>query len=265
VERRPWHDPCVTELRVASFNIRNGRAVDGCRSWPLRRRAMLAVIERLDADVLGLQEVYGFQLRWLRRRLPAYDVVWTGRGPHGGGEGCPVLVRRAFGRITAHRTVWFGDGPQRPGMRLEGARFPRIVTTARIDAAATGLVLQIANAHLDERSADRRRRSAEQLLAVLDRSIPQVVTGDLNANPDSEVLDVVLRGGLRNALPPTAGGTVHGFTGRVDGRRIDHVLVDDRFEVLDAEVRVQPRGERLASDHWPVVATLRVRDQDPRT
>ena len=249
----------MTELRVASFNVRNGRAIDGCRSWPFRKRAVLRVIESLDADVLGLQEVYAFQLRWLRRRLPAYAVVWDGRGGGGRGEGCPVFVRRELGPIAAHQTLWFGDGPQRAGLRLEGARFPRIVTTCRVTIGAAGLVVQVSNAHLDERSADRRRRSAEQLIGGLDRSLPQIVVGDLNADPDSEVLAVLHRAGLRSALPAAAGGTVHGFTGRLDGRRLDHVLVDDGFDGVDAEVRTQSEGERLASDHWPVVATLRLR------
>ncbi|HJR24407.1 MAG TPA: endonuclease/exonuclease/phosphatase family protein, partial [Acidimicrobiales bacterium] len=60
----------MTELRVATFNVRNGRALDGfVRAWPFRRRAVVAAIASLDADVVGLQEAYRFQLRSLLRGL----------------------------------------------------------------------------------------------------------------------------------------------------------------------------------------------------
>lgn len=246
-------------LRVGSFNIRNGRAIDGCRSWPFRRRALARAIEALDADVLGLQEVHRFQLRWLRGRLPSYDIVALGRDPGDRGEGCPILVRRARATIVRHETWWFGDDPQRPGLRLEGAHFPRIATTCRVELREAGTLLDVTNTHLDERSGARRRRSAEQIAARLDPSVPQVVMGDLNADPSSDVLAVLTAAGLRSALADDAPGTFHRFTGRTDGRRLDHLLVDDRLEVVDASVQTLPDGARLPSDHWPVVATLRLR------
>jgi len=96
----------------------------------------------------------------------------------------------------------------------------------------------------------------EQLLDWLDRDLPQVVLGDLNADPDDLVLRLAHDAGLRQALPAEAGGTVHRFTGRIDGRRIDHVLVSDHVRVERAEVVTTPKGQRLVSDHWPVVADL---------
>ena len=38
----------------------------------------------------------------------------------------------------------------------------------------------------------------------------------------------LLAAGLRQALPADAGGTNHDFSGRTDGRRLDHVLVSER-------------------------------------
>ena len=77
----------ATTLGVASFNIRNGWAFDGWNSWPLRRRSTLATIKALDADVLGLQESFRFQYRWIRKRLPPSESWWDGRGASGRGEG----------------------------------------------------------------------------------------------------------------------------------------------------------------------------------
>jgi len=90
----PGHEPPI--LRVASFNIRNGIAWDGLDSWPLRRPATAATIAGLDADLLGLQEVYGFQQRYLLRRLPGYAATGAGRTDgRSRGERCAVLTASA--------------------------------------------------------------------------------------------------------------------------------------------------------------------------
>ena len=232
-------------LVVASFNIRNGRAFDGWNSWPFRRGATAAALRALDADVVGLQEVYRFQLRYLLRKVPGYKAAGSGRNRGGDGEHTPVLVR---GRVLAHATRWFD---------VDGARFPRIATTARVEVG--GNELTFTSTHLDERSAARRRESAAQLLRWLaDVEGPHVIAGDFNDTLDDTMFTTFADAGFRSALPDDAPGTTHHFTGRTDGRRIDHILVSPSIEVLDAAVVTDRPDERLPSDHWPVVARLRL-------
>jgi endonuclease/exonuclease/phosphatase family metal-dependent hydrolase len=250
-------------LRVASFNVRNGRAFDGWRSWPFRAGDAAAAVAALDADVVGLQEVFAFQLRGLRRRLPHLRAVGRGRNDGRRGEHCPLLWDPAAVRLTASATRWYGDEPDRPGATMPGARFPRIATVCRLEVPALGgAEVQLASTHLDAASAEHRLRSAEQLVGWLDPDLPTVVLGDLNARPGDPPLARLAEAGLRQALPEGAGGTEHAFSGRTDGKRIDHILVSGHLEVVDARVaHPRPRG-RLPSDHWPVVADLRLAD-DP--
>jgi endonuclease/exonuclease/phosphatase family metal-dependent hydrolase len=245
-------------FRVATFNLRNGRAWDRCNSWPFRRRASVRALQALEADLIGLQEAFRFQLRSIVRGLPGYDAVGNGRDGGGRGEHVPVLVRRGRVRVVEHRTRWFGAEPDRPGTRLAGARFPRVATTVLAEFE-TGKRLQFTNTHLDERSAERRRHSGRQLVAWLDLARPQVLVGDFNAGPDDPMFRELEAAGFRHALPADAGGTFHRFTGRRDGVRIDHILVNDRVEVIAARVVYSDAGERLASDHWPVMADLALR------
>lgn len=248
----------MPELRVASFNIRNGRAFDGWRSWPFRRATTATAIDWLDADLLGLQEVFGFQLRGLLRQLGRYDAAGLGRDDGRRGEHSPVLYHRQRVRLLEHRTRWYGEEPDRPGSRWPGATFPRVATMCRLEVGGTAVVF--VSTHLDARSAALRRRSAEQLASWLPVDVPVVVAADLNCDPASPPVQVLLDAGLRHALPPEAGGTEHGFTGRTDRRRIDHLLVGPGIEVLHAHVAHPRPGGRLPSDHWPVVAQLRLGD-----
>lgn len=243
----------TVRLRIASFNIRNGRALDGRHLWWLRRRATLEAIRALDADVIGLQEAYRFQLRWLTRRLPAYTSHGAGRRDGSRGEWCPILVRSGID-VLGVVTRWYGESPDEPGTRLAGAAFPRIATIATLSMA--GRAVQVVNTHVDEADASRRLQSAQQLLTWLDRSIPTVVVGDLNATTSEASVRSFVDAGFQDALEGVAGGTAHRFTGGTDGRRIDHVLVDRHWTARAARIAATPAQRPLPSDHWPVVADL---------
>lgn len=245
------------KLRVATFNIRNGRAFDGWHSWPFRRRATAAAARALDADVLGLQEVFRFQLRSLVKALPTHTAVGCGRSHRRLGEHCPVFVRRAL-HVVRHDTAWYGPSPTTPGERLPGASFPRIFTTAVVDVG-DGRLVHVVNTHLDERVAANRSTALDQLLTMVDPAVPTVVLGDFNVTPDDPLLGAFAAAGFRAAVPDPPIGSTHDFTGRTDGRRLDHVFVSAHFDVAAAHVAVHRPGGRLPSDHWPVVADLTLR------
>jgi endonuclease/exonuclease/phosphatase family metal-dependent hydrolase/membrane-associated phospholipid phosphatase len=249
------------ELVVASFNVRNGRAWDRGNSWPLRSRAAAVMARDLGADILAVQEAFGFQGRFLAAALPGYEQVGRGRGARGG-EWCPVYVRTDRLRVVRTDTRWFGDTPDTPGSRLEGASFPRIGTHVRLAEVAGGRELEIVNTHLDERSRANRLRSVQQLVGWLDPTLPRMVVGDLNATlrSEPELFAVLTEASLADALPADAAGTAHDYRGGTDHRRIDHIFVSGDWTVVAAGVVADDRRRRFPSDHWPVVARLRWRE-----
>lgn len=241
-------------LRVATFNIRNGRAFDRANSWPLRRRATLATLAHLDADIVGLQEVYGFQLRWLLRRLPGYVAVGDGRNGSGRGERSPVLLRTSAAQLMEARTHWYGGGG--PGSRLPGAQFPRVATVVDLVVEPSGPTVQVVNTHLDEASEASRLRSAEEVLTLLETDTPQLILGDFNARPDSPVLARLIGAGLRPVAPADGAGTAHRFRGGTEGPQLDHILVSRHWTNNGCVVATDRTSRRLPSDHWPLVADL---------
>jgi endonuclease/exonuclease/phosphatase family metal-dependent hydrolase/membrane-associated phospholipid phosphatase len=247
-----------TPLRVATFNIRNGRALDGRHLWPLRRRSTLGAIEDLDADVIGLQEVYAFQRRWLERRLP--DRRWAGGGRTDGlgrGEQCPIAWRPDRLQLDAWEVRWLSEEWDVAGSRLDGADFPRIATIARFTDLSDGRSLGVINAHFDAKRRMDRILSAQLITDWMgEHDIAWVVMGDLNDVPDSPPVQQLLAGGLVAADPVGGLGTSHQFTGRTDGRRIDHILVTPDLSVVTAEVAIGRAKRPWPSDHWPLQAEL---------
>jgi endonuclease/exonuclease/phosphatase family metal-dependent hydrolase/membrane-associated phospholipid phosphatase len=250
------------ELVVASFNVRNGRAWDGLDSWPFRARRAATTARSLGADVLGVQEAFAFQSRFLGAALPGYARVGRGRNRRGG-EWCVVYVREDRLEVLEDATHWYGTAPDVPGSRLDGATAPRIGTHLRLAVRGTGQEVQLVNTHLDERDPARRLTSTEQLVARLAPDGPTVVLGDLNATKrrDPGVFEQLEAAGLVDALRDDPRGTAHDFRGGTDHSRLDHIYVSPHFEVVDAGVVADDRTRRLPSDHWPVRARLRLRPQ----
>lgn len=258
---RPEPAPVLTDgggrlvtLRVATFNIRNGMAPDRASFWWLRRGLVSSVVAEVDADLWGLQEVYGFQRRWLADGvLTTHRWAGSGRNRRGRGEGVYVAARRGRVALGDAEVRWFGSAPTRPGSKLAGAGFPRIVVLAEVRFVAHPVLVAVT--HLDEKSADRRRASVEQLAGWLEREAdgrPVVVMGDVNAvtgAPELAALDEI---GLSAVLGPDDGGTSHGF-GRRRPKQIDNLWVSDHWRVASARV-VTEAG--TASDHDPVVTEL---------
>lgn len=268
-------------LTVASFNIRSGVAFDGLDSWPFRRRATARTIARLAADLLGLQEVYAFQERYLVGCLEGYTATGRGRGSRGGGERCTVLYRTARLRLETSRTRWLSDTPEVPGSRTWGNPLPRVATLCRFVDQTSGRRFGFADLHLDGASATSRERAAEALLSWLEPDLPWLLAGDLNETPDGAAVRRFVAAGLRDTLAEqraasaetgtTAcerdaasarggarqdGATEHGFGKIAAGRRIDYIFASKHWRLERAWVAREHAGARLPSDHWPVAARL---------
>lgn len=247
-------------MRVATYNIRNGRALDPASLWWTRRHALADAIAAVDADIWGLQEVYGFQRTYLERvALSASDwgSVGVGRNQGGGGEQVPLYCRRSVVVADADTTRWFGPTPELAGSVMAGASRPRIASEMRVRTLAGDRVVRVVNLHLDSDSVDRRAESIRQLAVWLEADgpgTPTIVMGDFNGpmtEPGYEALSAI---GLRSALDNGSGPTSNGF-GRhlADQAQIDHLLVSAHFEVVAARIAVEAGH---ASDHYPVVVDL---------
>jgi endonuclease/exonuclease/phosphatase family metal-dependent hydrolase len=253
-------------LTVMSFNIRYGTADDGPNRWELRRGSLIDLLKRHDPDVLGVQEALHFQLDEMLAALPEYRMVGVGRADGGhGGEYSAILYRAS--RLSAQRanTFWFSDTPDVIRSNTWGNAIERICTWALFDDKL-GRPFYVFNLHLDHVSQPSREKSVELLLnRIASRSplAPAIVTGDFNTgekNPATQAMLNVFRDTFRIVHPEaTDVGTANQFTlGKVDGEKIDYVFVQPDAQVLSAEIIRTAADGRYPSDHFPVVARVRL-------
>jgi endonuclease/exonuclease/phosphatase family metal-dependent hydrolase len=260
-------------VQVMSFNIRYGTAKDGENEWPARRTMLFDVIRESDPDLVGLQEALTFQIDEISTTLPGYAVVGVGRDDAArAGEFSAILFKKDRFRVADAGTFWFSDTPEVPASKSWGNAITRICTWARfIDRDGRGFYHF--NLHLDHQSQPSRERSTvllrQRITARAFAADPVIVTGDFNVGERNPALSTLVAKDdastpfvdTYRALHPaeTVVGTFNGFKmGNTGGEKIDYVLVQPGTEVLSAEIIRTSRNDRYPSDHFPVVARVRL-------
>lgn len=256
-------------ISVMSFNIRYGTANDGDNHWTLRRSFLFDVVREHNADIIGLQEALDGQIREIVEAVPGYAVVGVGRDDgRAAGEYAAILVKKDRFNVAEAGTFWFSETPSVPGSATWGNRITRICTWARL-IDRDGSAFWFFNVHLDHQSQPSRERSAELLLRRIDaRAVPSepvIVTGDFNAGEDNPAVRTMVAGkafvDTFRVLHPDEQQvcTFNGFKAeRIDGPKIDYVFVQPGTEVLSAAIDRTARDGKYPSDHFPVVARVRL-------
>jgi endonuclease/exonuclease/phosphatase family metal-dependent hydrolase len=254
-------------LTVMSFNIRYGTAKDGENEWARRRTMLFDLVREQDADLIGLQEALDFQIDEIVAAAPSYATIGVGRDDGGArGEFSAILFRKNRFRVAEAGTFWLSDTPAVPGSKTWGNNITRICTWARlIDRDGRGFFLY--NVHLDHQSQPSRERSTlllrERIAARPFPTDPTLVTGDFNVGEHNPAIATLLGpfvDTFRVVRPAEKTvGTFTGFKfGTVEGDKIDYILAQPGTEVMHADIVRFAREERYPSDHFPVVARVRL-------
>ena len=226
------------QVQVLSYNIHHGEGVDG--RFDLERQA--AVILASGADLVALQEV---------------DVRTTRAN---GVDQAMELARLtgmfvAFGEAIAYADGSYGDAvlSRWPILQNENLTLPaaanhekRVAVSIEVQVPH-GPRIRFVGTHLDHTKdpADRIQQAQALNDALLPATMPTLLVGDLNAQPASQPMLVLLQAGWQAAdasLAPT-------FPSVDPQRKIDWVLQAQGFgtTLVQPQVMTAP----VASDHCP--------------
>jgi len=242
-------EEAAAELVVATYNIHG--CVGSDKRFDLGRIA--AVIEEIGADVVAMQEVGD-----VHGRGPAGDYA----AELGSRLGLAVLYQptmlrgdRAYGNAIVTRLPVDGSRSYDLSVRK---REPR--GCLRADLRFGESKLHVFGVHLGLTRAEQRAQAGMLLSADIVRgaavSWPLVVMGDFNFWVNGPIARTVRRA-LSDAA--VASGTPHPtYPARSPIMRLDRIYVDAAWEVRTTWVHATELS-RVASDHLPLVARLRLR------
>jgi endonuclease/exonuclease/phosphatase family metal-dependent hydrolase len=232
--------PADATWRIASYNIRHGRGSDD--RVDLERTA--AVLRRLDADVIALQEVdervtrsgVEDQAARLGELLGMHHAFGSFMEYQGGRYGLAILSRCP---IAAAEPVRLTDGNE-----------PRVALVVTV-APPGGTAIRVIDVHFDWVADDAFRfAQATQVALLLDTMrTPYVLAGDFNDQPGSRTLRLFRERAVEAVKADDDRLT---FSATEPRREIDFVFVGPDRSWRNASARVIT--EPIASDHRPVVA-----------
>jgi endonuclease/exonuclease/phosphatase family metal-dependent hydrolase len=273
----PAEKASTLDVRVMTFNIRNGQAKDGENRWELRKEFVCDVIRDYAPDVLGVQEAYRFQLDEFNQRLPEYGEVGIGRDGGSRGEHSSIFYLLQRFDVDESGTFWLSDTPMKPSAHW-GNRYRRVCTWARLVDKESTRSFYVYNTHMDHESQRARENGAQLIMKTIKErkhSNPFILMGDFNSSESNQVIAYLKGTGKLSGHSPIpvidswrvlhpeekVVGTGSRFTGYLEGAKIDYIFVPPDTHVSEATIVRTSRNGRYPSDHYPVTAKLRLTGQ----
>ncbi len=206
-------------------------------------RRIADVLQQIDADVIGVQEIYEAQAELLARELGMQLVTGITLHRPDGAYGNAILTRLGL-RGVATFDLSVSAREARGGIR--------------VDLGFRDQTLHVFNVHLGLRVRER----AEQVKWLVERHIlwddragPRVVIGDLNEWFPGRVGRALRREFTSLRLRRTHPALLPLWA-------LDRIYWDHSVQGESLRVH-RTREARMASDHLPLVATLRIRTAAP--
>ncbi|MCW3461893.1 endonuclease/exonuclease/phosphatase family protein [Chitinophaga nivalis] len=258
-------------LEVMTFNIRLNTPKDSLNAWPHRKEYVAAEILFHHAGIVGVQEALYDQMQDLQQRLPQYKYIGIGREDgRTKGEFSAIFYDTTRLQLLKNETFWLSETPAVPGSIGWDAAITRIVTWGQFKDKKSNKIFYHFNTHFDHMGKIARRESAKFLLQQVHQiagKTPAVITGDFNATPDDEPIQVVMD--PNNPLhftdskaisqTPHYGpeGTFNGWhIAETSNQPIDYIFLKGNFRVRKHASISQTWGGRYASDHFAVYSEL---------
>ncbi len=268
-------------IKVISFNMRRDGLFSKKNSWDKRKHLATDLIKGSGATIIGVQELLPTMKEDLKKGLDGYSIFGMGRCTGSKTEHSDIIIKDTDIVVEQHNTFWLSKRPEKVGSRGFLAMFPRICTVADVTIVPLNRKIRVYNTHFDHVSSFARNISADIILRYIHNitkkePLPTIIMGDLNAKPSAKAIKKFTQGTVyegqvfKNVFdcvdPATLGGymnTHHGFRGtKADSQRkqpIDYIFVSPDFDVVSAKILRDTVNGKYPSDHYPVIAVLKLR------
>ena len=255
-----------TKDTIISYNIRYDNKWDKENLWTLRKDRLSQLLMDYDPSIFGIQEGLLNQVEWIDSTLGNYNYIGVGRDDgKGKGEFCAIYFDTTRYEVIENSTFWLSDTPNQVSVGWDAA-LERICTYGLFKKKMSGKMVWVFNAHFDHVGEIARKKSSELILKkikeVNTQSLPVVLMGDFNSNPDSDPIKI-FKNNLQDALEISSTklkgprGTFNGFdTMHPMDNRIDYIFVKDMKVTSYRHIDDRLSNNRHISDHLPVMISV---------
>lgn len=256
-------------LRVMSFNVRYGTAMDKENAWPKRKNILVNCIRTANPDLLGVQECLDFQAKYIAEQIPDFDWVGIGRDKGGKGEMTAVFYRKSLLEKNDARHFWLSETPDVPASVSWDSSLTRMATMLKFTHKPSSRPLVFVNTHLDHKGEQARQQGIgviDAQTAAYAPDLPLILTGDFNAAGGlSKPHAIAIEKGFKDSWIETADKkgppvTWSNFEAPKPGTdsRIDWIMYKGNIKPLSCETMTYNENGRYPSDHFPVLAVLEI-------
>ena len=232
-------------IKVMSYNVHhcNPPAKNGV----IDIDAIASVINNAKPDIVGLQEIDVNtgrsgkdvnQAEQLAKKTGMYFFFGKAIDHDGGEYGIAILSKFPIGETKVYSLS------NVPGVKGE----PRVLVTAKLQLPS-GKQIRFGNTHLDagKDPVIRLVQMSDINAIAVQEKLPFLITGDFNARPDSEVIELMDKVFIRSCkdCPPTIPADNPRNSIDFIGHKTPAKLILLKHEVISAPT---------ASDHLPVIA-----------
>ena len=259
-------DPQPRPHSMMSYNIRYDNNWDVKNSWSIRKKKVIQIFGQYEPSIMGVQEGLLNQVQYIDSCLANYDYVGVGREDgKERGEFCVIYFDTTRYVVSKHSTFWLSETPDTISVGWDAA-LERICTYGLFKDKKTADEFWVFNTHFDHMGSRARERSSRLILdrinEVNHRSLPVILMGDFNSEPDSPPINKIrteMSDALQISLEKLQGpmGTFNGFDPDLPiERRIDYVFTRDVKVLSYIHVNDRMNNNRHISDHLPVMIKI---------
>lgn len=243
-------------IKIVTYNLRWDNPEDGEFRFANRKEEVIGRIKEEMPDVIAFQEMRADMQAWMEERMPEYYFVGHGRDADFNGESIPIAFRKDSMKMRGFECFWISPTPSVPGSRYaEQGRSLRICNVLTLYSVADKKSFRVYNVHLDHASEVAREKGMKLVVDYADKlnqheNMASVILGDLNAFPDSDELNPILKNPEYVDASKEIPVTFHGFF--VCSKKIDYIFVNKWMESKACYIWEDREGKPCLSDHHPV-------------
>lgn len=250
------------DIKIMSYNIRNGEAKDGTNSWMYRYASTAEMIKEQQADVWGIQEALEDQIYFIEQNFREYKYV--GAGSEDGkkkGEYTAIFWNKKTMSMQDWGMLWLSETPDAPSKGWDGEK-NCTATWALMKDKKSGNRFYFVNIDIDEKGTEARRNSIrlimDRIASINKNSLPVVLVGGFDMKPYDALLTSVeenMSNARKTAEKTDNTGTYNNWGKNSD--ILDHVFYSGFSACPEYQTVTKKYAEhKFVSDHYPMMVRL---------